>query len=183
MATTLTIRTAFEADRRAILSIVRDAFSTDGRDGGEELDIVNATWNRWETANDLELVALEGGAIVGHVLADYGELAGRPVVGVAPLAVAPSRQGTGIGTALMVELLERAEEAGLPLLVLLGSPEYYQRFGFEPSGPLRIHYRAVGEFNPHFQVRRLTRYDPSYRGDFSYSWEALSGVTEGGERT
>jgi putative acetyltransferase len=157
---------------------VRAAFSSDERDGHEEVDIVTATWSRRATPNELELVAVLDGAIVGHVLADYGDLGGQPVVGIAPLAVTPSRQREGIGSVLMIELLRRAEEAELPLVVLLGDPDYYRRFGFEPSGPLNIAYRPVGEGNPHFQVRRLSRYDPSYRGDFTYRWEALDDVTD-----
>jgi putative acetyltransferase len=58
------------------------------------------------------------------------------------------------------------------LIVLLGFPDYYGRFGFEPSAPLGISYRL--ERNPHFLVRRLARYEPSYRGDFVYCWEVRS---------
>ena len=92
-------------------------------------------------------------------------------VGIAPLAVTPSRQRQGIGAALMTELLDRADAHGWPLVVLLGSTEYYPRFGFEPAGSYGITYQPVGTDNPHFQVRRLSRYDPSYRGDFRYCWE------------
>ena len=42
-----------------------------------------------------------------------------------------------------------------PLLVLLGDPAYYGRFGFEPAGPLGLSYLPVGADNPHFQARRL----------------------------
>ena len=100
---------------------------------------------------------------------------GREAVAVAPLAVGPSHQARGIGTALMTELLRRAEEAGLPMIVLLGDPGYYERFGFEPSGPLGITYPAVGEGSPNFLVRRLAGYDSSYRGDFTYCWETEPG--------
>jgi putative acetyltransferase len=72
----------------------------------------------------------------------------------------------------MTKLLERAEAAGHPLVALLGNPAYYGRFGFEPSGPLDIWYLPVGKGDPHFQVRRLSAFDPSYRGQFTYCWEA-----------
>jgi putative acetyltransferase len=72
----------------------------------------------------------------------------------------------------MTELLRRVETAGRPLVVLLGNPAYYGRFGFEPSGPLGITYRPVGEDNPAFQVRRFAGYDATYRGDFTYCWES-----------
>ncbi len=165
------VRTALLGDRAGILEVVRDAFSSEDRDGREELDIVESTWELKATPHELELVAIAGGTIVGHVLAGRGDLGGREVVGVAPLAVLPSRQGTGIGSALMAELLRRAEVAQFPLLVVLGDPGYYGRFGFEPSGPLGISYGPAGAGNPHFQVRRLAGYDPSYRGTFTYCWE------------
>ena len=72
-------------------------------------------------------------------------------------------------------LLDRAEASGYSLVVLLGDPAYYGRFGFEPSGPLGITYLPVGEGNPHFQVCRLTTYDPSYHGTFTYCWEEKLG--------
>jgi putative acetyltransferase len=165
------IRTARPGDADAILALVRAAFSDDTRDAHEEIDIVVSTWNRGAAVADLELVAVEDDAVVGHVLAAAGDLGGREVVGVAPLAVTPSRQGGGIGTALMTELLARARSAALPLLVLLGHPDYYRRFGFERSGPLGITYPVVGPDDPHFLVVRLDGYDPSYRGDFTYCWE------------
>src|ERR1035441_428175 len=143
------VRPAMPGDRSAILTLVREAFSSEDRDGSEELDIVVSPWNLEATPHELELVAEDKGAIVGHVLAAYGDLGGREVVAVAPLAVTPSRQGGGIGGALMTELLRRSEVAELPLVVLLGDPAYYGRFGFEPSGPLNISYRPVGESSPH----------------------------------
>lgn len=168
----VTIRTATRRDRDAVLEVVRQAFSGPDRDASEELDIVASTWRLEATPDELELVALEDGIVVGHVLAGRGDLSGREVVAIAPLAVTPLRHGMGIGSALMAEILVRAEGAKLPLVVLLGLPAFYGRFGFEASGPLGISYRPVGEHNPHFQVRRFAGYDPSYRGDFTYCWEA-----------
>lgn len=75
----------------------------------------------------------------------------------------------------MRELLDRAEASKYPLVVLLGDPAYYGRFGFEPSGPLGISYPPVGEGNAQFQVRRLTTYDPSYHGRLTYCWEEKHG--------
>jgi len=71
----------------------------------------------------------------------------------------------------MTELLRRADGAGLPLVVLLGNPDYYGRFGFEPTGPLGVTYQPVGADSPYFQARKLTAYDPSYGGDYTYCWE------------
>ena len=171
VATDVTVRSASADDREAILGVVREAFSDDTRDGQVEVDIAIATWSLEAVPHGLELVAEAGRTLVGHVLSGRGDLSGRQVVGIAPLAVAPDRQGTGVGTALMNALLRRAELAGLPLVVLLGRPAYYERFGFEPSEPLGISYLPVGAGNPDFQVRRFPLYEPSYRGAFTYCWE------------
>jgi putative acetyltransferase len=172
----VSIRVAAPGDRDAILKVVRDAFFREGRDGQEEVEIVVNTWKLHANLDGLELVAVDGNSIVGYVVGARGDLGGRQVVGVAPLAVSTSHQKRGTGSALMRELLDRAEESEYPLVVLLGDPAYYGRFGFEPSGPLGISYLPVGEGNPHFQVRRLTTYDPSYRGRFTYCWEEKPGT-------
>jgi putative acetyltransferase len=75
----------------------------------------------------------------------------------------------------MTEVLRQAEEIGDPLLLLLGVPEYYGRFGFETAGPLGIEYPPVGSANPHFLIRKLATYSPDYRGEFTYCWELAAG--------
>ena len=64
-----------------------------------------------------------------------GERAGG--LGLAPVAVAPDRQGLGIGGALIRAGLERATDAGWRFVVLLGHDHYYPRFGFAPAAPRR----------------------------------------------
>jgi len=165
MSADLQIRTASVADRDAILDVVRGAFSAGGRNGHEELDIVRAVWEIDGAGEDLELVAVLDGLVAGYALGSRGQLSGRPVIGVGPLAVSPAHQDQGIGTALMEEIVGCADRAGLPLLVLLGDPAYYGRFGFEPAGPLGIFYGPVGLDSPHFQVRRLAAYRPDLSGE------------------
>jgi putative acetyltransferase len=172
----VTVRVAEPADRDSILRVVSEAFARGGRDGREEVDIVVNTWKLGSVVDGLELVAVDGDSVVGHVLTARGDLGGREAIAVAPLAVLPSHQGRGVGSALMNEMLRRAEADGHPLVVLLGNPAYYGRFGFEPAGPLNVWYVPVGKGDPHFQIRRLPAYDPSYQGQFIYCWEAEAGT-------
>jgi putative acetyltransferase len=167
------IRPSLPGDAAGILGVVTDAFSDDSRDAGEEIAIVRGTWAARRTAPLIELVAEDAGAVVGHLQAAPGRLDGRetPVAGVAPVCVASSHQGRGTGSALVRVLLAAATEAGWPLLVLLGEPAFYARFGFEPAEPLGLSYAPVGAGDPHFQARRLPGYSASQRGVFSYCWE------------
>jgi putative acetyltransferase len=166
------IRPSVPDDRDRIIELVREAFTGDGRDGHDEVDIVRATWAR-NRADTIELVAVDdSGVIIGHVLGAAGDVDGRELLAVAPLCAAPAHQHAGVGTALMHALLEQADAAGWPAVVLLGNPKYYARFGFEPAPPLGVVYPPVDPELPHFQLRKLTRYDPSITGHFRYCWEA-----------
>ncbi len=75
-----------------------------------------------------------------------------PLVMVGPVAVAPDRQGTGIGRALMAATIGAAGTAA-PLM-LVGDPEYYGRFGF--TAERTAGWRLPG---PHEQHRILARGD------------------------
>lgn len=71
----------------------------------------------------------------------------------------------------MDALVHAATSRDWPLLVLLGEPAYYTRFGFEPAGSLGLTYPPAGAGSPHFQARRLDNYDARLRGTFTYCWE------------
>ena len=168
---TMRIRATEPADHEGIVEMVREAFTDGSRDGREEVDVVLETWARDAVPDGLDLVADDDG-VVGHIMAGRGQLAGRDAIAVAPLSVSPSHQRQGIGTALMNELLVRAEAADWPFLLLLGDPDYYGRFDFEPAAPLGMVYPPVGADSPHFQIRRLRGFDASdSRGSFTYCWE------------
>ena len=167
----LEVRSATREDRGAIRHLVEGAFAVDGRDGREELDIVDTIWKLDAACEHLELVGAVEGIVSGYVLGSWGDLEDRPVAGIAPVAVTPALQGQGVGTALMKELVERADRSRLPLLVLLGSPDYYCKFGFESSVPLGIHYEPAGAKSPYFMVRRLGTYTAMFRGAYRYAWE------------
>jgi putative acetyltransferase len=82
----------------------------------------------------ISLAAVEDGVIVGHILFSplVVEVDGDTALGLAlaPLAVHPSRQQIGIGTALTQAGLAAAGQAGWEAVIVLGHPTYYARFGF-----------------------------------------------------
>jgi predicted N-acetyltransferase YhbS len=61
---------------------------------------------------------------------------GPPAILLGPLAVEPKQQGRGLGRALVRHGLDAARRQ-LPaeLCVVVGEPEYYQPYGFEPATP------------------------------------------------
>jgi putative acetyltransferase len=117
---------------------------------------------------ELSFTALAGSGAVGHVTASKATVAADSVVAVGPTGVLPERQGMGIGTALMDALLAAADAAQVPLVVLLGSPQYYSRFGFRPAEQLGVIPPEPG-WGDAFQARPLTAYTSLLAGPFRYA--------------
>lgn len=125
----MTIRPETASDRAAVRAVNEAAFETSA-----EADLVEALRERAEPT--FSLVAEEGGRVVGHILFSPVGLAGHPelgLFGLAPMAVEPSLQRRGVGSALVRAGLEACAAAGGRAVVVLGHPEYYPRFGFRPA--------------------------------------------------
>jgi len=126
----LTIRAETAADHAAIAKVNRLAFGGDG-----EAKLVAALRNGGYVR--LSLVAEAEGEIVGHIL--FSRL---PIItssgvvealALAPMAVRPEHQRQGIGTRLIQEGLKHCAVAGHRIVVVLGHPEFYRRFGFSAT--------------------------------------------------
>jgi len=82
----------------------------------------------------VSVVAVVDDCIEGHIL--FSDLPIETEQGVihaaalAPLAVMPEYQNQGIGAKLMWSGLEGCKEAGRTVVVVVGHPKYYRRFGF-----------------------------------------------------
>jgi putative acetyltransferase len=116
----------------------------------------------------LSLVAVDGHDVLGHVIATRGwvDPLGVPALGVGPVGVLPGAQRRGIGTVLVHALLAVAEATDERLVALLGSPEYYARFGFVRSTDLGV-APPEPQWGEHFQARLLGRFEAS--GTFRYA--------------
>jgi putative acetyltransferase len=133
-----------------------------------EVGLFEALWEAGDTVPELSFTALTNDRVVGHVTASQATVSTSPVVAVGPIGVLPDHQGTGIGSALMDALLSAADAAGVPLIVLLGSPQYYSRFGFRPARELGV-IPPEPEWGDAFQARPLTAYTQSVAGRFQYA--------------
>jgi len=153
-------------DYTSIAAVVEGAFGQP-----DEAKLVDALRRAGHVVPELTLVAEDNGSVVGHVMQSYVTLRSdedRRVLALAPLAVVPGRQRDGIGGALMRETIRLADERGEPLIVLLGHPAYYPRFGFENARALGIEPPAPAFPDAAFMVRRLSAYESSYRGTVVY---------------
>ena len=88
---------------------------------------------------------------------------------LSPLAVRPDVQRQGVGSALVVEALRRADATGAALVTLEGSPAYYPRFGFRDARTLGVTI-DLPDWAPRDagQVYLLSAYDPAVRGRLVY---------------
>jgi putative acetyltransferase len=162
-------------DYEAIRHVYAEAFRRPGfrqpQDPGSvppEVDLFEALWEAGDAIPELSFTALSDGAVVGHVTASRAAVDADPVVAVGPIGVLPDHQGAGIGSALMDALLAAADAAHVPLIVLLGAPRYYSRFGFRPAKELGV-IAPQPEWGDAFQARPLTEYTESVAGRFRYA--------------
>jgi putative acetyltransferase len=83
----------------------------------------------------ISLVADLRGSIIGHVLFSPVSVEQGPArgLGLAPVAVHPEWQRTGVGTALVQAGLAAAKARDCGFVVVLGAPAYYRRFGFSTA--------------------------------------------------
>ena len=134
-----------------------------------EVGIFEALWEAGDVIPELSFTALtEDGTAVGHVTASRATVATESVVAVGPIGVLPEHQGLGIGSALMEALLTAADAAEVPMIVLLGAPQYYSRFGFRPAQELDV-ISPEPTWGDAFQARPLTAYTPALAGRFEYA--------------
>jgi putative acetyltransferase len=113
----------------------------------------------------LSLVAVAGGSVVGSLVLSRADVGGSPALALAPLAVLPRWQRRGVGSALVEEGLRRAVGSAERLVVVLGYPEYYARFGFAPARDLGV----SGPYGDGPQFRALPLADPAPRGPMTYA--------------
>ena len=108
----------------------------------------------------ISLVAVHNDQVLGHILFSPVSTAPpseREGIGLAPVAVHPDVQSQGIGSGLIQEGLRLCQQLGYDYCVVLGSPEYYSRFGFQKASNVGLQ----NEYNvdEEFMVMRFTERD------------------------
>jgi putative acetyltransferase len=133
------VRLEEPGDRDASILVEGAAFGST-----EEPAIVEAVRDE---PGSFALVAEDAGEVVGHVQFSRATVGRDPVVALGPIAVRSDRQGRKIGRALVEAGLAEARSRGESAVILLGSPDLYPRFGFEPASTfgLRNPFAGVSE--------------------------------------
>ena len=128
----LTIRPEKPEDRDAIYSVNEQAFGQDN-----ESKLIDTLRNHG--ALTISLVAIQDNEIIGHIAFSpviiESEGSSFKALSLAPMAVLPEYQRKGIGSQLVRAGIEECRRLGHDILVLVGHPEYYPRFGFVPAQP------------------------------------------------
>ena len=126
------IRPEEPPDIPAIAEVHRSAFG-----GDTEAKIVEAVRASPGFIRDLSLVALKDGRLVGHILLSPVHIESgastSPALALAPIAVLTGYQKQGIGSLLVENGLMRCRELGHPIVIVVGEPSFYTRFGFTPA--------------------------------------------------
>jgi len=138
------IREERARDVEQVRILLRAAFATDA-----ESKLVDALRANGKAV--ISQVAVCAEDVFGHILfspvttSPSGEAKG---IGLAPVAVLPGAQSQGIGSQLILTGLQLCRELGFDYCVVLGSPEYYHRFGFDVASnhDLENEYGAGEEF-------------------------------------
>lgn len=125
-----------EADVPGVRAVELAAFPTP-----EEADLVDALRASPAWLPGLSIVAAdaaEPGRVVGHALLTRCHVGASPqpvdeALALAPCAVLPEHQRSGAGAAAIEAALTAARDQGERLVLVLGHPEYYPRFGFVPA--------------------------------------------------
>jgi putative acetyltransferase len=121
-------------DVAAIREVNLAAFET-----AAEADLVDALRGSAAWIEGLSFVAEEpGGTIVAHSLLSRCHVDSAPALALAPCAVLPRAQRRGAGSAATRAALDAARDMGESLVVVVGHPAYYPRFGFERASSFGI---------------------------------------------
>lgn len=122
----------------AVLELLAEAFV----DEPDVVDLVRDLAADESFIAELSVGAFDDDAIVGHVLFTRAFIetpdGDAPALSLAPLGVVPSEQNRGVGSALVRAGLDACRARGERVVLVLGHPRYYPRFGFVPAIPLGI---------------------------------------------
>lgn len=149
------LREARPEDKPAIRDLIMRAFGSD-----DEANIVDKL--EAEGASYLQVVAEIDGKVVGHLtFYNLGVLGKLGALGLGPMSVDPWVQREGVGLTLARYGLKVCENAGVPIVFVLGHPEYYPKLGFSADATKGFESPWSGQ--PAFMALRM-KFGPPMSG-------------------
>lgn len=148
MKQNLIVRQITEADYSTIYNLIKTAFETAEHCDGDEQDFAVNLRNGVNYISELDLVAELDGVLIGHIMFTKTYVT-RPdgnkynTLLVAPLSVLLEYRSIGAGSALMKEGLRIAQAMGYESAFLIGDPNYYLRFGYQPTLQYSISHESI----------------------------------------
>jgi len=141
------VREEGPSDQTAIRQINEAAFEQEA-----EATVVDRL--RASCDNYVSFVAIDQGTVIGHILFTPVTIEGSNShgMGLAPMAVLPSRQKQGVGSLLVWHGLDYLRRSGCPFVIVLGHPGYYPRFGFEKASLYKLTSQWEGVPDEAFMV-------------------------------
>ncbi len=168
MPANIVIRSERASDRAEIDAVVRAAFVRHPDDVSLLVERIRASENY---VPDLAVVAVDDSGVLAHTMLSWVGLENgsrERILNLSPMSVRPDRQRQGLGSKLILAVLERAEAAGEPAVMVEGIPGYYPRFGFEQASTLGFIPPSATIPDEAFMIKRLAGYDPSLAGRIVY---------------
>jgi len=154
-------RAETSADVETIRDLTRQAF---GRQFEVDfLDALRANPVAW--IDGLSYVATVHDQPVAHALLTRCHVGDTPVLSLGPVAVLPSYQRQGAGSAVVRAALDTARDRGEQTVIVLGHDDYYPRFGFRQATEFGIHHPEYD--GPNLMALSLTG-APVPKGDLRY---------------
>jgi putative acetyltransferase len=153
----INVRDESRGDWKAVYQVVSSAF---GR--LSEAELVRELREAGDAV--ISLVADDEGQIVGHALLSKMD-APLPALALAPVSVIPTRQRSGIGSALIKRAVSKARDEGWAAIFVLGNPNYYKRFGFDQEAAAGFTSPYAGR---HLMVLKLSPTLPATTGQLRH---------------
>ena len=164
------IRQENQKDYEEVYMVVKTAFETAEHSDGNEHDLVVALRNSDSFIPELSLVAVKEDKIVGYILFTKIKIENHEEIALAPLAVLPEYQKQGIGSMLIEQGHKIAKQLGYHYSIVLGSENYYPKFGYIPA----IQYGIQAPFDvadENFMAIKLNATDIEIKGVVQYAKE------------
>ena len=164
------IRQENQKDYEEVYRVIKTAFETAEHSDGNEHDLVVALRNSDSFIPELSLVAVKEDKIVGYILFTKIKIENHEEIALAPLAVLPEYQKQGIGSMLIEQGHKIAKKLGYHYSIVLGSENYYPKFGYIPA----IQYGIQAPFdvaNENFMALKLNATDTEIKGVVQYAKE------------